>query len=154
MSMVKNLIASQESAIRFSDSAQREMFARMLATTTRNKGVQAEALAIEILPIVEYFPQDDGKNAPDFKLEDGKTVQCKYMGGRLSGKSTPAEAVKADYSDFWFLVADNFKGYALVTKEEMVEKVANFAKLEGGNYKLKINEKSLRANFSNYKRVE
>ena len=153
MSKIKNLIASQDSVIRFTDSAQREMFALMLASATRNKGVQAEALAIELLPIVEYYPQEDGKNAPDFKLEDGKTVQCKYMGGRLNGNGTPAEAVEADYSDYWFLVADGFKGVALVDKAEMKEKVANFAKLEGKSYKLKINEKFLKANFASYKRV-
>ena len=154
MSKVKNLIASQETVIRFTDKAQREMFAQMLAQTTRNKGVQAEALAIEMLPVVAYYPQDDGKTAPDFLLEDGKTVQCKYMGGRLDAKSTPEEAVNADYSDYWFLVADGFKGTALVTKAEMMEKVRNFAKRESTSYKLKLNEKNLRANFRNYKRVE
>ena len=153
MSIVKNLIDTQDSVIHFSSSAQREMFAQMLAQTTRNKGVQAEALAIELLPVVAYYPKEDGKTAPDFLLEDGKTVQCKYMGGRLNGNGTPEEAVEADCSDYWLLVADGFKGIALVEKAEMVAKVAQIAKKEKTSYKLKINEKNLRANFSSYIRV-
>lgn len=155
MSKVKNLIANQTNVIRFSNQAEREIFAEMLVRTNRNKGVLAEALAIEVLPVVAYYPKEDGKTAPDFLLEDGKTVQCKYMGGRLKANGTAEEAVQSDYSDYWFLVADGFKGNALVSKAEMMDKVKNFAKRESNSYKLLINEKNLRSNFpKNYKRDE
>ena len=131
-------------------------FACMQAITNPNNGLKAEAMAMEIFEVVEYYPNASGKIAPDLLLKDGKTIQVKYHGGEVNAKENELiKAINEDYSDYWLLVSANFKGLALITKMQLLEKASEMFTFKGGKYRINVSESLLMKNFgAEYKRIE
>lgn len=152
-SKVKAVAINNNGIYNFSNDDEREFFALRLAVTASNRGTQAEAFVIENFPVKTYFQKAAGQNAPDFLLEDGRTIQCKCGEARIKGQNAK-EAVTADFSTHWILVAANLKGFVIVTKEEMLEKIDEIAIKEKTGFKLRLNEKNLRLHFKGYQRIE
>jgi hypothetical protein len=151
----------RQNAIHFTTEQERQAYAMDKHRTALTNGERYEMLALYMLDVITYYPTQDGKQVGDLHLRDGSKVQVKGNGGQLGRSKGVAldqltrayKAIEQDASDYYLLVADTEKGFALVTKQQLADKVDELLK-DSESLRLTINEKRLRLAFPyDYQRV-